>query len=1129
MKVHRVNCIREILSTEITYVHNIRALVEVYYRPLQKIAKRGDSSDSGNSASPTTDSSANSSIQITEKELSRIFSDVEVIVQVNTIFLDKLQERIAAADREGSIQTCCLGDIFSFIAPFFKTYTRYCNNYDHALQTLNAKRADPEFKELIHVMDRDDRTSRLGLTSYLIMPIQRIPRYRLLLQDLMRHTPNEHPDYSSLKAALEQIEQVALHLNVSMKSAEEASKILEIQDRIEFPPSSKLGNINLLLEPHRRLIREGDLQMLVPSIMGVEDSGSDMVSMNIHTILFNDIMLVCHKKSASYFGGKSTLSFALRLELNWISSIEYFEEEFKILIKMSLDFGELFSRNYCAEDFFPGKLLSEASFYTTHEKNKKKVNYFYLDFSKNANLKPDDILGWMRDFEAARARASELNSKNYSGTQKNVHDKNDQQDDDEDTNITTLKSAIISQGANTKDQFENVLECVMWMKKGATMLKYCRNVKPHFRRFFLSMDEARLYWGSPKKKSTDSCVLIRDIRKLAKGQQSGIFQRYRNPDLEHLSFSIFYHPNQPQSDSTYVDDAEARTLDIVCKDLKEFTIWVEGLRLLASSSSSLPRHPPNNVYVTQEMFMQFFQKLDGSAGAGSDSGMSGLGAAGYDPNSDEMGGGSVATGTIANILLRRHERKNFQEAFQKIGDAYMWGQSQRGALGHGADLPEDQKTPLVMKDFLYLDVIEIDCEAASGAAITSGGELFTWGVGDDYKLGHGDKTDRFRPSLVKSLKGEKITAVSVGAKHMMVLDDKKRVFTWGGNEFGQLGHGEFAGTKEHPTVIEHFRSLFEQDDGKEVVHIDCGSWHNGAVTKDGQLYTWGRGEDGQLGHGQPPPESGDAAANLAVPTLVSALQEFEVIEVALGLWHGLALLSTGQVVSWGNNTYGQLGHGDRVTLWQPKIIEAFSNDKIEMVAAGSSHSAAVNSKGEVYVWGNGIYGQIGHGKRENCNDRPVLIDTLLSEKIIIVACGANHTMVLTDSGKVFAWGAGTYGRLGVGNEQDQNSPALVSYFTEKAVRSIAAGGAQSACICAHMWVPDKDAIQCMSCKKPFTFTRRRHHCRNCGGIFCHNCCSKRLPLLRFGFDEPVRVCNNCHQILQLYRSGVAGSSTPGSK
>lgn len=173
------------------------------------------------------------------------------------------------------------------------------------------------------------------------------------------------------------------------------------------------------------------------------------------------------------------------------------------------------------------------------------------------------------------------------------------------------------------------------------------------------------------------------------------------------------------------------------------------------------------------MFNQFFQKLEGSGGAGVDPNSGGPGAGGFDPNPDDMVSGTasnVATGTIANILLRRHERKNFQEAFQKIGDAYMWGQSQRGALGHGADLPEDQKTPLVMKDFLYLDVIEIDCEAASGAALTSGGELFTWGVGEDYKLGHGDTTDRFRPTLVKALKGEKITAVSVGAKHMMAID-----------------------------------------------------------------------------------------------------------------------------------------------------------------------------------------------------------------------------------------------------------------------------------------------------------------------------------------------------------------------
>eukprot|EP01027_Heterolobosea_sp_BB2_P016989 GEZU01024110.1.p1 GENE.GEZU01024110.1~~GEZU01024110.1.p1 ORF type:complete len:180 (+),score=35.95 GEZU01024110.1:36-575(+) len=173
--------------------------------------------------------------------------------------------------------------------------------------------------------------------------------------------------------------------------------------------------------------------------------------------------------------------------------------------------------------------------------------------------------------------------------------------------------------------------------------------------------------------------------------------------------------------------------------------------------------------------------------------------------------------------------------------------------------------------------------------------------------------------------------------------------------------------------------------------------------------------------------------------------------------------------------------------------------------------------GEVYMWGNGIYGQIGNDKKDNTNDTPVHVEALVHEKVIQLVCGTNHNLALTESGKVYAWGAGTYGRLGIGSEIDQKVPTVIPNLLDKQVRNVAAGGSQSGAVCAHMWVPDKDLPHCMACKKKFTFTNRRHHCRNCGGLFCGTCTSKRLPLLRFGFNEPVRVCNNCYQILQVHQ------------
>ena len=124
------------------------------------------------------------------------------------------------------------------------------------------------------------------------------------------------------------------------------------------------------------------------------------------------------------------------------------------------------------------------------------------------------------------------------------------------------------------------------------------------------------------------------------------------------------------------------------------------------------------------------------------------------------------------------------------------------------------------------------------------------------------------------------------------------------------------------------------------------------------------------------------------------------------------------------------------------------------------------------MWGNGIYGQIGNGKKKH-SYKPTLVVDLINDKAIQLACGLNHVYALTASGKVYAWGAGTYGRLGLGTETDEFKPQVIPLLEGKTVRRIAAGGSQGCAVCAHQWVPDKDSKVCMNCNAKFTMIRRR--------------------------------------------------------
>ena len=148
--------------------------------------------------------------------------------------------------------------------------------------------------------------------------------------------------------------------------------------------------------------------------------------------------------------------------------------------------------------------------------------------------------------------------------------------------------------------------------------------------------------------------------------------------------------------------------------------------------------------------------------------------------------------------------------------------------------------------------------------------------------------------------------------------------------------------------------------------------------------------------------------------------------------------------------------------------------------------------GEVHTWGDGKYGQLGHGKAISQFNKPLKIAGALSGRIVVqISCGANHSAALTstllcslptraeltvgvDTGQLFTWGHSVNGRLGHGEEgEDLRLPKVVSALAGKHVRQVACGGYHSACTVTHAWVPDEESDQCMACKKAFTFVNRR--------------------------------------------------------
>lgn len=226
----RTDIAKEILSTERTYVKGLQVMVKSYLEPLKRQPES----------------------VISQANVKKIFQGVEVIYSFNEELLTRLEKRMSEWYLKGQV----LGDIFLEMVKFTKVYTMYVNNYNNALATFNeCRKKNPQFAQFYANVKA--QVGGGDFAFYLIMPIQRLPRYVLLLQDLLKNTPPDHIDYEQLDSACTQMKEVTDHVNKGKREAEGLSEIFNIQERLEG------RNVENLLEPGRKLVWQGAIAELV--------------------------------------------------------------------------------------------------------------------------------------------------------------------------------------------------------------------------------------------------------------------------------------------------------------------------------------------------------------------------------------------------------------------------------------------------------------------------------------------------------------------------------------------------------------------------------------------------------------------------------------------------------------------------------------------------------------------------------------------------------------------------------------------------------------------------------------------------------------------------------------------------
>ncbi|MFN2608502.1 MAG: RCC1 domain-containing protein [Acidimicrobiales bacterium] len=208
----------------------------------------------------------------------------------------------------------------------------------------------------------------------------------------------------------------------------------------------------------------------------------------------------------------------------------------------------------------------------------------------------------------------------------------------------------------------------------------------------------------------------------------------------------------------------------------------------------------------------------------------------------------------------------------------------------------------------------------------------------------------------------------------------------------------------------------------DVVAVAGGGYHSLAVRSDHSVVAWGWNPFGALGDG--------TAVARTTPVTVPGLSS--VVAVAAGAYHSVALRSDGTVWSWGFNGYGALGDGTTTTRYTPAQVPGLTG--VVAVAAGAFHTLAVKSDGTVWAWGFNAFGQVGDGTVVS-RTRPVQVSGLSG--VTAVSGGAYHSLALRADGTVRAWGWNGVGQLGDGTLTDRHTPVAATGVA--GVRGIAAG------------------------------------------------------------------------------------------
>ncbi|XP_015109567.1 secretion-regulating guanine nucleotide exchange factor [Diachasma alloeum] len=260
------------------------------------------------------------------------------------------------------------------------------------------------------------------------------------------------------------------------------------------------------------------------------------------------------------------------------------------------------------------------------------------------------------------------------------------------------------------------------------------------------------------------------------------------------------------------------------------------------------------------------------------------------------------------------------------GQVYTWGSNCFGQLGRSAS----EWTSVPDKIDIASRVKRIAMGLRHSILLTEDGCLLVAGAGSKFQLGIIDANDETvrQAGAFLSVPGiSGINDISCGQYFSTAVGNEGVIYTWGDNKWGQLG-ADVNGVKSQKVPLQLSREI------EGIKTLRCGWTHTGVLTRDGQVFTWGRNTYGQLGHSR--------QDSPWIPRHLSGLREIEQLEI--GSEHNIALNTKGDIFSWGWNEHGNCGNGHTENVWSPQRISIPRGYKGVLIGSGAGHSFAVVKK-----------------------------------------------------------------------------------------------------------------------------------------------------------------------------------------